>query len=367
MAYCGDANSVARASHAGARRAERAPGGVARLVALSVVLAAVASSASARDKLDVVVLDNGDRVTCEIKTLERSVLEVKTDAMGTVSIEWEHVERVTSPQLFQVEDLRGRKFHGSLGDTAEIHSLKVVGLEPTQTLSHDDVVRIAAIDEVWTDRIKGSIDLGLDAKKASHETSYSLGASSSYCTRTFLAELNLQSSITSLTDVPTIQYNDLAFQLNHFRKSRWFSVGHTRFQTSSEQALDLRASLGGGVGKYVLQTNRSLSSVIGGLIATREWYAAEPEPQDNLEAMISGDFEFFQFSPRKTDFTIDLALYPSLTTSGRVRGYLGSSLRWELIRDFYFSLNLSVDYDSEPPASAETSDWRFWTSLGYSF
>jgi hypothetical protein len=180
-------------------------------------------------------------------------------------------------------------------------------------------------------------------------------------------KLDLESSLTSLAGVPTTVYNDLSFQYSHFYTNRWFSVGSTRFQTSSEQDLDLRASLGGGIGRYVVQTNRSLSSVFGGLVATREWYAGEPDPQNNLEAVVGGDYEFFRFSPRKTDFTIDLALYPSLTSWGRYRGYMGSSLRWELVADFYFSLNLSVDYDSDPPTTGENTDWRFWTSLGYSF
>ena len=42
----------------------------------------------ARDKTDIVSLKNGDRVTGEIEELQRGKLTVKTDSMGTVSIEW---------------------------------------------------------------------------------------------------------------------------------------------------------------------------------------------------------------------------------------------------------------------------------------
>jgi len=315
----------------------------------------------------VVVLDNGDRITCEIKALDRNVLQVKTDAMGTVDIEWDHVEKVVSQQSFQVEDREGQKFYGILSDAGEDRRLAVAGPSAAQTLSHADVVRIAAIDEAWTDRLKGSIDLGLDAKKAGNEASYTLGFNSSYRTRTYLMKLNLDSSITSLSEVPTTEYNDLIFQYNRFRKNRWFSVAYTQFQTSSEQELDLRAAVGGGLGNYVVQTNRSLASVVGGLTATREWYSGDPEPQNNLEAVLSADYEFFDFSPRSTDFTVELALFPSLTSWGRVRASFGSYLHWELIKDFFFGLNTSMDYDSDPPKFAESTDWRFWTSLGYSF
>ena len=45
----------------------------------------------ARDKTDVVRLKNGDRITGEIKELERGKLTVKTDSMGTLSIELKDV------------------------------------------------------------------------------------------------------------------------------------------------------------------------------------------------------------------------------------------------------------------------------------
>jgi hypothetical protein len=37
-------------------------------------------------RTDVVTMANGDRVTCEINTLDRGILEVATDSWGTISI-----------------------------------------------------------------------------------------------------------------------------------------------------------------------------------------------------------------------------------------------------------------------------------------
>jgi hypothetical protein len=46
-------------------------------------LALLASPAWARPRTDLVVLNNGERVTCEMKKLQRGKLIVKTDAFGT--------------------------------------------------------------------------------------------------------------------------------------------------------------------------------------------------------------------------------------------------------------------------------------------
>jgi hypothetical protein len=55
-----------------------------------------ATGIASAQKTDVVELLNGDRVTCEIQKLSRGKLTVKTDGIGTISIEWDDVERVTS-------------------------------------------------------------------------------------------------------------------------------------------------------------------------------------------------------------------------------------------------------------------------------
>ena len=49
------------------------------------MIALVAAPGFARPKTDVVVLDNGDRITCEIKKLQRGKLTISTDASGTIS------------------------------------------------------------------------------------------------------------------------------------------------------------------------------------------------------------------------------------------------------------------------------------------
>ncbi len=72
--------------------------------------------------------------------------------------------------------------------------------------------------------------------------------------------------------------------------------------------------------------------------------------------------------PGRGVITTTLSAYPSLTTSGRYRIELASSLRRKLVRDFRISLTLEDSYDSKPPDTAiEKSDLRFRTTLGWSF
>jgi hypothetical protein len=55
-----------------------------------------------RKKIDVIVMENGDRMTGEINRLDSGVLRVELDYVdGTISCQWLKVPRVESSQLFK--------------------------------------------------------------------------------------------------------------------------------------------------------------------------------------------------------------------------------------------------------------------------
>src|SRR4051794_4499250 len=82
-------------------------------IALSVIV--FAPALAARTTTDVIVMKNGDRLTCEIKKLESGILYASLDYVdGTISISWSAVERLESSQLFAVIAEDGRTYTGTL-------------------------------------------------------------------------------------------------------------------------------------------------------------------------------------------------------------------------------------------------------------
>ena len=77
----------------------------ARLIPICLSLAAcLACPALAREKSDLLVMKNGDRITCQVKNLDAGVLKVDLDYVdGTVSIDWLKVARLESKFLFLVQ------------------------------------------------------------------------------------------------------------------------------------------------------------------------------------------------------------------------------------------------------------------------
>src|SRR5215472_13169144 len=99
-----------------------------RMLAASVLLCGLASAYD-RDKSDVITMRNGDHISGDIVGLEYGKLEVKTDKMGTLAIEWPSVLSVSSKFAFAIERRGGDKFYGSITTSADGAMLQIAATD----------------------------------------------------------------------------------------------------------------------------------------------------------------------------------------------------------------------------------------------
>ena len=85
-------------------------------------------------KVDTVVIRNGDRIVGEIKSLDRGALTYKTDDVGTLTIKWDKIARIVSPRYFEVEDNLGRRYYGNLQPAREYGRMVVAVTSFVDTL-----------------------------------------------------------------------------------------------------------------------------------------------------------------------------------------------------------------------------------------
>ena len=104
-----------------------------------------------------------------------------------------------------------------------------------------------------------------------------------------------------------------------------------------------------------------------GLSGNREW-SHNTDGSYNLEAFIGLEHSIFRYDYPKTDVALDATLYPSLTTSGRVRTEIDLSASREIVSDLTFVLTFYHSYDNKPPdTEAHKKDYGIVTSLGWTF
>jgi putative salt-induced outer membrane protein YdiY len=343
----------------------------ARVTVLFAALLFVATPGHAgeRDKLDVIVLKNGDRVTGEIQSLAYGRLAVETDSMGTVQIEWPDVVSIESPQGFMLEDVEGNLLYGSFRRSTEAGQLAIAGDgQITRQVGIPTIARLSQSEERWLDRVHGSFSLGFDYTKSSDITVLSGSFNTNY--RGPKSSWNFNVDVNSTRDPVqgTIDRDSIRYGYRWLQPGRRFWAGVTSLERNEQTGIEARALVGGGYGKFFFQSASHEVAVLAGLGAIREWATGDADDQTSLEGILGVDWRIFDFATPKTNLTARAVIYPGLTESGRYRTDSSVSLRREIVSDFFLDLSVYHTYDSDPPDEfAETSDYGVVTSLGYSF
>jgi len=333
--------------------------------------------AHARDKTDVVWLANGDRVTGEVVRLQHGKLEFHTDSIGDIWIEWNDISRLQSEYQFQFERTDGTRITGTIEKSSDQQNITVIGEFETISFAHDNVVRISQIEDTFWEGLQGSLTMGYSFTKASDVAQGNLGFRATHRNEIRSWTIDGSTIITSDQADENTQRSSLSLNTTRFRKNRWFNSYLLGFESNDELGLNLRSSLGAGLGRFLIQTNTSELSLMGGLLGTAENLNPEDDgnprtesksSQESVEGMFGVDYSRYIFDNPTMDLSVSLFAFPSITESGRTRAQFDVNLRWELINDLFWDLSYYNTYDSDPPSgSASTNDYGIVTSVGYSF
>lgn len=346
----------------------------ARTVILSFAVL-LASPLLARDKTDVLVMKNGDRMTCEVKGLDAGVLYVSFDYIdGTTSVDWSKVARLESTQLFVVKTEDGSVYTGRLKtpETAADRPVKiqVVGTPEQETvIDQSQIVQMIATSDKFWQRFNGAINLGVIYSKGNQSTQYSLGSEAAYVRERWGAQAGFDSNLSSSAGVNASTRNSL--RVNAFRllpSRNWFYSGVGDFLQSSEQGISLQSTLGGGIGRYLKNTNRMSVSLLGGAAWQNTSYKASLVPQGNQNlaaGLIYSEVKFFRFS--KTNLNATAVLLPALSDPGRVRFNANASYYIKLFSDLKWNVSFYGNWDNRPPPSFSGSDYGTSSGLSWTF
>ncbi len=331
---------------------------------------------AARDSTDVVVMNNGDRLTCTIKRLEAGVLYVGLDyADGDVSLDWTKVARIESKQLFIVKTQDGLVITGALRAPLRSNINRAMQLQVAETavksviIDRAQVVGLRQTSEDFLRRFSGGISLGAAYTKGNNATQYNLGFQTTYRRERWTAQTNLSSNLAANSGAPTSTRNLLA--LSAYQLLPWdnyFYGGLGNFLQSSVQGISLQTSLGAGIGRFLKNTNRSRIALMGGMAwqVTRYRQSGEPQPTENVaSALIAVDASFFRFS--KTNLEITADMFPALSEPGRVRFNTNATYFVKLFGDISWTITFYGNWDNRPPAHFSGSDYGSTAGLSWDF
>jgi len=333
----------------------------------ALLLLASTPSAHAAPKVDVVELRNGTRVVGEIRSMSKSRLELRTDDMGTLQVEWDNIVALTAPEFFEVEDMRGGLRFGSLRPGKGSDTLEVVADWGTEELPLWQVARIQLVKAGFWDKFRGSLDVGAGYTSATELLQLDFDAQLRYTRTRFEAFAQADAVVTQQPEADDTQRSSLTLGYTRIFPNRHRIFTQGALEQNRELGFDLRSSLLAGWG-YLLARDRRNQLISGAGLAVNREQPVEGESTTNVEAVLGLDFANFAYDFPNTDIQLSLFSYFGLNHWGRVRVEANASLRRELFSDFFFGLKGYESYDSEPATEgAEKNDWGVSFTLGYSF
>jgi len=341
----------------------------------SVLLFLIALSTStvfASHNDDVVVLKNGDRMTGEIKGLQRGEFKIKADYMAeAVRLDWARIERIESKSTFIISLVDGKLFTSVMRllpvNSNEVPNFVIRSAQGELRVPQLDVIRIVPVDPGFWRRLEGSIDFGFSYTSGNEQYQTELIATATYRTGKHSFTASIDSTFSGQPEGTSTTRNEFTFDYRKQLSRRFFVGGLFGLLQSDQQSLNLRTSVGGLVGLNLRQTESSRLSIFGGLVGTRENYSStlgKPETT-NADALAGVDLNVFHF--KTVDVSSRFSLYPSLTTPGRTRMQTSSDLNIKIVKDLYWGFHLYENFDSKPPVRADKNELGVSTTLGWKF
>jgi len=313
---------------------------------------------------DVVITTSGDRLVGEIQKVEKDVLIFSTDySDADFKIKWEKIASIESARRFLVETFDGRRLSGSLKPAPE--KTPIVQIAET-SVKLPEVSAAQPIERTFWSRFDAGLDFGYSMTRTNSATQLSLGTNLTYRDEHHVDVVFANVFRSSQEDVPDTQRWDISNDFRRLLGSRWYVNTTQDFLNSEEQGLDLRTTIGGGGGRYLLRSSSQHLALGAGLAWNNENYTDPALPTKNSAEAYLGT-EFMTEKLKVTDLITRLTYFPSLTTSGRYRLTHRFDLDFNLPGDWYFRVGLFDNYDSDPPEGFSKNDYGWSNAFGFKF
>ena len=344
-----------------------------RRTALLALLLLFACPLFGKRKDDVVVMNNGDKFTGEIKGLQYGELIFKSDYMkDSVHLDWKQVKTLQSQDTFIVALSDGKRMTGFIGregtpDNAD-NAFKIINSGAAVEVRPSEVIRIGQQEGSFWDQLTGSINYGFDFARGNNSTTSSLGADVAFHTSKNSVQLATSSQFASQTNVQNTNRFTFDSQYGRMLTNKWLAGGIYSLLKSNQQDLELRSTYGGVFGRKVIQTDKSSVTIFAGAAYSHESYVPQSgtEPvRNNAESLLGITLSTFRF--KTLNLKSQTLFFPSLSDPGRLRLSSQSNLRIELVRNFYWNFQFYENHDTQPPGAAAKNDLGIGTSLGWTF
>jgi len=313
---------------------------------------------------DSIVLNNGDVIVGEAKSMNRGVLIVETDYSDSdFKIEWEKIRYIETVSRYMITLSDGQRYSGRL--TTNSSDVLIIAEDDGSMIETpiNDIVFMSSIDSGFWDQFYANIDLGFSLTKANDLRSVNLNSKFGYLAEKWNANAYYSSVMSSQNDVEDIRRNDAGVGFSYYLPKDWYIPVNLVWLSNTEQKLDLRTSANVGLGNYLIHSNQVYWGISAGFNFNNETYSTEDPDRQTAEAFFGTELNMFDIGD--LSLLINIVAYPSLTADGRWRTDFKFDAKYDLPKDFYIRLGYTLNYDNRPVEGASETDYVLQGSFGW--
>ena len=330
---------------------------------------------SAREKSDVIVMKNGDKITCEVKGLSSNTLYISVDyILNTISVDWTKVDHIDSRQLFLVRTQSGIVYTGALSTPATPagRPLELEVWEAPEkkiTLKRSEVINVAETSWSFWQRWNAALGSGFTYTKGNETSQYNLTSSLGYVTERWSAGASYNSVFTTSTGATTSTRNQISVSAQRLmRWNNWYYTGLVGLLQSSVQGIQRQETFGGGIGRNIVNTGSTLFTVYGGFAWQQINYEQTVLPAQTQQVtfgLVGTQFKMFRFN--RTTLDMSANFLPAISDPGRLQFNANTSYYVKLWGKLNWNFTFYANWDNRPPPGFAQSDYGASSGLSISF
>jgi putative salt-induced outer membrane protein YdiY len=328
-------------------------------IILTVLFVVLAWGQAAADE---VWLKNGDRLTGKVVSLDAGTLLFKTSYAGDLSIKWEEVVNLKTDEPIKVVlgDETTAQGTVSPGDSGKVKVKAEQVAEPVTV----DLLNVKTINPKPPLRTNLRANVGFSMTDGNTDTQ-DIYADAEFMARTLQNRYTI-GGLYKRSEDEDVKTEDKALgymKYDHFFTKKWYGYANATGEQDEFKDLDLRVSLGVGVGYQFIESDRTNLSLEGGLSYVDENYIIA---EDNSFAAGRWALKFDHFIlPKSLQYFLYHTGLQSVEDSDDLILFTQTGFRIPFYKNLNITAQFNWEYDKSPSPGKKESDYTYLLTFGY--
>lgn len=317
---------------------------------------------------DTLYFYNETKIVGELLTIRLGRIEFDADDIGIVKVKNNKVQSINATShSFRIETVDGNEIQGYLTRSNKPGMVFVNTATGSVDAIIENITELVNYGKTFKSRLVGNFSTGFTYTKSSEIGRFNLDGLIKYNTNKGITQLKGDMIITYDSVQSSTERANLAASHSHTFAPLWDAIFILKYQRNLELGLERRWQQALGVGRQILINQHQQVTVVGGVAINQEYNEEEGEI-NTTEAMLQAYYNLYSFAKPNITLSFYESMFVSIKDEDRYRLDGDITLDYEVMADFYISLQFYHNFDSSPPATDEPNiDYGFVAGLRYKF